>query len=96
LTVGVRAVVGARTGRPEVLQVVERPVPPLDPLEVLVDVAAGVDLIDVHRAGEVLNGGRDGRRSVRVGGSHPLEGARRAHEGLEGRRSTGELLLLPR
>jgi NADPH2:quinone reductase len=36
-----------------------------------------------------------GRLDVRIGGSYPLGDARRAHEDLEGRRTTGKLLLLP-
>jgi NADPH:quinone reductase len=36
-----------------------------------------------------------GRLSVRVGGRYPLAEARRAHEDLEARRTTGKLLLLP-
>jgi NADPH2:quinone reductase len=36
-----------------------------------------------------------GRVDVRVGGTYPLPDARRAHEDLQGRRTTGKLLLLP-
>lgn len=36
-----------------------------------------------------------GRLSVRIGGTYPLADARRAHEDLQGRRTTGKLLLLP-
>ena len=36
-----------------------------------------------------------GELDVRIGGRYPLEQARQAHEDLEGRRSTGKLLLLP-
>jgi NADPH2:quinone reductase len=35
----------------------------------------------------------DGRLDVRIGGRYPLAEARRAHEDLEGRRTTGKLLL---
>lgn len=36
-----------------------------------------------------------GRLAVRIGGSYPLAEARRAHEDLEARRTTGKLLLIP-
>ncbi|GAA0514910.1 quinone oxidoreductase [Saccharopolyspora subtropica] len=36
-----------------------------------------------------------GELDIRVGGTYPLADARRAHEDLEGRRTTGKLLLLP-
>jgi NADPH2:quinone reductase len=38
---------------------------------------------------------RSGRLEVRIGARHPLAEARRAHEDLEARRTTGKLLLLP-
>ena len=37
----------------------------------------------------------DGSLDVRIGERYPLEDARRAHEDLEARRSTGKLLLIP-
>ena len=39
----------------------------------------------------------DHRRAldVRIGGRYPLADARKAHEDLEGRRTTGKLLLIP-
>jgi NADPH2:quinone reductase len=36
-----------------------------------------------------------GAIDVRIGATYPLEQARRAHEDLEARESTGKLLLLP-
>jgi NADPH:quinone reductase len=45
------------------------------------------------RAGEVLGWVADGRLDVRIGGRYPLAQARRAHEDLEARRTTGKLLL---
>ncbi|MFI0464711.1 MULTISPECIES: quinone oxidoreductase family protein [Saccharopolyspora] len=36
-----------------------------------------------------------GTLKIRIGGTYPLPDARRAHEDLEGRRTTGKLLLLP-
>ena len=45
------------------------------------------------RADEVLRWVRDGRLDVRIGGRYPLAEARRAHEDLEARRTTGKLLL---
>ncbi|MBB2900277.1 NADPH2:quinone reductase [Kineococcus radiotolerans] len=47
------------------------------------------------RTEEVFGWITAGRLDVRVGGTYPLTGARRAHEDLEARRSTGKLLLLP-
>lgn len=48
------------------------------------------------RAGEVFGWIADGKVDVRIGGRYPLADARRAHEDLEARRTTGKLLLLPR
>jgi NADPH2:quinone reductase len=48
-----------------------------------------------QRAGAVLDLVAAGRLDVRIGGRYPLAEARRAHEDLEGRRTTGKLLLLP-
>jgi len=47
------------------------------------------------RAGEVLGWIADGSLEVRIGGRYPLEDARRAHEDLEARRTTGKLILVP-
>lgn len=47
------------------------------------------------RAGEVLGAVADGSLRVEIGGRYPLEEARRAYEDLEGRRSTGKLLVVP-
>jgi len=48
-----------------------------------------------ERAGAVLDLVAAGRLDVRIGGRYPLAEARRAQEDLEGRRTTGKLLLLP-
>jgi NADPH2:quinone reductase len=48
-----------------------------------------------ERAGAVLGMVADGRLDVRIGHRYPLADARRAHEDLEARRTTGKLLLLP-
>jgi NADPH2:quinone reductase len=48
------------------------------------------------RASEVFGAVADGSLRVRVGGRYPLAEAARAHADLEGRRTTGKLLLLPR
>jgi NADPH:quinone reductase len=48
------------------------------------------------RAKDVLGWLAAGQLRVRVGGRYPLEEARRAHEDLEGRKTIGKLLLLPR
>ncbi|MEU4443106.1 quinone oxidoreductase [Actinosynnema sp. NPDC050801] len=47
------------------------------------------------RAGELFAAVAGGSLTVRVGGRYPLADARRAHEDLEGRRTTGKLLLVP-
>jgi NADPH2:quinone reductase len=49
----------------------------------------------LERAGAVLGWVADGTLDVRIGGRYPLEDARRAHEDLEARRTTGKLLLIP-
>ncbi len=50
----------------------------------------------VSRARDVFRWIQDGRLSVRIGGTYPLERAAQAHEDLAARRTTGKLLLLPR
>ncbi|XVV01420.1 quinone oxidoreductase family protein [Actinosynnema sp. CA-248983] len=47
------------------------------------------------RARELFAAVESGDLKVRIGGRYPLADARRAHEDLEGRRTTGKLLLLP-
>ena len=47
------------------------------------------------RAGEVFGAAASGRLQVRVGGTFPLAEAAEAHRALEGRRTTGKLLLIP-
>jgi len=49
----------------------------------------------LERAGAVFGMVADGSLDVRIGGRYPLEEARRAHEDLEARRTTGKLLLIP-
>ncbi len=49
----------------------------------------------VQRAADVFGLIADGRLSIRIGGRYPLEDARRAHEDLEARRTTGKLVLIP-
>ena len=48
-----------------------------------------------RRAAEVFSLVGSGRLDVEIGGRYPLEDARRAHEELESRRTTGKLLLVP-
>ena len=48
------------------------------------------------RARSVLDLVAQGTLDVRIGATYPLADARRAHEDLEARRTTGKLLLLPR
>lgn len=47
------------------------------------------------RASAVLGQAASGQLSVRIGGRYPLADAARAHEDLEGRRTTGKLLIIP-
>jgi NADPH:quinone reductase len=49
----------------------------------------------VARASDVFGWIAEGKLDVRIGGRYPLEEARRAHEDLEGRRTTGKLVLIP-
>lgn len=49
----------------------------------------------LQRAGDVLGWIESGDLSVRIGGRYPLDEARRAHEDLEARRTTGKLILVP-
>ena len=50
----------------------------------------------LERASAVFGWMAEGKLEVRIGGRYPLAEARRAHEDLEARRTTGKLLLLPR
>ncbi|KNX36682.1 quinone oxidoreductase family protein [Luteipulveratus halotolerans] len=49
----------------------------------------------LERAGDVLSAIASGELAVEIGGRYPLAEAARAYEDLEGRRSTGKLLLVP-
>ncbi|MDR6416343.1 quinone oxidoreductase [Pseudarthrobacter sulfonivorans] len=49
----------------------------------------------VWRSSEIFGAVEDGSLNVRIGASYPLADARRAHEDLEGRRTTGKVLLVP-
>ncbi|MCD2187624.1 quinone oxidoreductase family protein [Actinomycetospora soli] len=93
---GVLALYGAASG----------PVPPVDPQRL--NAAGSVYLtrpsLGWHvrttaslraRAAEVFAAVADGSLSVRVGARYPLEAAVDAHRDLEGRASTGKLLLVP-
>jgi NADPH2:quinone reductase len=83
------------------------PVPPFDPQRLnfggslfltrptIAHYTATRDELD-QRAGDLFSYLADGRLTVRIGARYPLEEARAAHEDLEGRRTTGKLLLLPR
>jgi NADPH:quinone reductase len=47
------------------------------------------------RAGEIFDAISQGTLTIRIGATYPLADARRAHEDLEGRKTTGKLLLVP-
>lgn len=49
----------------------------------------------IWRAGEVLGWVAEGRLNLRIHGRYPLAEAARAHRDLEGRKTTGKLLLVP-
>jgi NADPH:quinone reductase len=93
---GMLALYGAASG----------PVPPVDPQRLMTGgslyltrptlfhyVASRKEL--EHHSGEVFAAVADGTLNVRIGHRYPLADARRAHEDLQGRRTTGKLLLLP-
>ncbi len=48
-----------------------------------------------RRSGDVFKMIREGKLKVRIAHTYPLAEARRAHEDLEGRKTTGKLLLIP-
>lgn len=82
------------------------PVPPVDPQRLnaggslyltrptLFHYVAARSELEWH-AGEVYRAVADGTLDVRIGHRYPLPDARRAHEDLQARRTTGKLLLLP-
>lgn len=82
------------------------PVPPVDPQRLnsagslfLTRPSLGHHLLSREelewRSGEIFEAISDGALDIRIGDSYPLGEARRAHEDLEGRRTTGKLLLVP-
>ncbi|MGH3977419.1 MAG: quinone oxidoreductase family protein [Pseudonocardiaceae bacterium] len=94
---GMLALYGAASGR----------VPPMDPMRLnaagsvfltrptLAHYVATRDEL-IWRSGEVFDAIQDGSLRITIGGRYPLAEARRAHQDLQGRRTTGKLLLLPR
>ncbi|MEV0072846.1 quinone oxidoreductase [Amycolatopsis sp. NPDC050768] len=93
---GMLALFGAASG----------PVPPIDPQRL----NSGGSLFltrptSVHyvrtreeldwRADELFAAVTDGSLNIRIGGRYPLADARKAHEDLQGRRTTGKLILIP-
>jgi NADPH:quinone reductase len=93
---GMLALFGASSG----------PVPPVDPQRLnsggslfltrptLANHAVSREELE-WRSGDVLTAIGEGSLTIRVGASYPLADAGKAHEDLEGRRTTGKLLLLP-
>ncbi|MBQ0926479.1 quinone oxidoreductase family protein [Saccharopolyspora endophytica] len=82
------------------------PVPPVDPQRLnsggslfLTRPSLGHHLLNREeldwRAGDVFNWIASGAITIRIGGTYPLTDARKAHEDLEGRRTTGKLLIIP-
>ena len=57
--------------------------------------ASGILPSLVQRAGDVLGWIRDGKIKLRVEHQFPLAEAAEAHRALEGRRTTGKILLIP-
>lgn len=82
------------------------PVPPVDPQRLM---AAGSVFLTrpslahfirtpdefAWRAGELLDALAEGSITITVGGHYPLAEAQRAHEDLQGRKTTGSIVLLP-
>jgi NADPH:quinone reductase len=95
-TRGYLVLFGAASGR----------VPPFDPMRLeesgsiyltrpgVRHYAAGREEL-LARAAEVFGWIAESKLQVHIGGRYPLEDARRAHEDLESRRTSGKLLLLP-
>jgi NADPH2:quinone reductase len=93
---GLLALFGAASG----------PVPPLDPQRLnaggslyltrpkAADYTRTREELD-WRANELFGAITDGSLNIRIGGRYPLAEARRAHEDLQSRRTTGKLLLIP-
>jgi len=82
------------------------PVPPFDPQRLnaggslfLTRPTMGHYIADraelLWRAGELFEWLASGELNIRIGGEYPLADARRAHEDLAARRTTGKLLLIP-
>jgi NADPH2:quinone reductase len=82
------------------------PMPPIDPLVLSRKGSLFLTRPTLHhytadrasleaRAGEVLGDVASGRLKVRIDRTYPLAEAAEAHRALEGRRTTGKLLLLP-
>ena len=82
------------------------PVPPFDPMRLEEEGSLFLTRPSIRhhtatreellaRAGEVFGWTAEGKLQVRIGGRYPLANARRAHEDLEARRTTGKLVLLP-
>lgn len=82
------------------------PVPPVDPQRLnqagsvfLTRPSTGAYLLTREelewRAGDVFAAVANGTLTIRIGGRYPLGEAQRAHEDLQGRRTTGKLLLIP-
>lgn len=93
---GLLALFGAASG----------PVPPIDPQRLnsggslyltrptAADYTATREELD-WRAKDLFDAVADGTLDIRIGGRYPLADVRSAHEDLQGRRSTGKLLLIP-
>ncbi|HEV7908303.1 MAG TPA: quinone oxidoreductase [Pseudonocardiaceae bacterium] len=93
---GVLALYGASSGA----------VPPVDPQRLnaagsvyLTRPSTGPHIADraefESRAKDLFQAIADGTLKIRVGGRYPLENARQAHEDLQGRKTTGKVLLIP-
>ncbi|WP_440900604.1 quinone oxidoreductase family protein [Actinosynnema sp.] len=93
---GVLALYGAASG----------PVPPVDPQRLnaagsvfLTRPTLAAHVLDAEerawRTGELFDAVLGGKLDVRIGGRYPLADAARAHDDLEGRKTTGKLLLIP-
>jgi NADPH2:quinone reductase len=95
-TRGLLALFGAASG----------PVPPIDPQQLnrggslYLTRPTAADYVRTFeerdwRANELFGAITDGSLNIRIGGRYPLADARQAHEDLQGRKTTGKLLLIP-
>jgi NADPH:quinone reductase-like Zn-dependent oxidoreductase len=80
-----KAIEVRRLGGPEVLTLVEIPIPQPKPHEALIKI----------KVSGVLSMIAGGKLKIRISKTYPLEAVQQAHRDLESRNTSGKLLLLP-